>query len=118
MPASERLTLEVEPAMNQRSSAMTARKKTRFVVRRGSIGVSGDEGVVEGREREKRKGVGANSERVPVPVLDQYELDGHTSSYLPLLLVTCLDDAPHLGGLCGSIVSIGTLHAMEKQPHY
>ena len=47
--------------MNQRSSAITARRKTRFVVRRGRMGiVVGAEGEeeeeeeVEGRERENR----------------------------------------------------------------
>lgn len=50
---------------------MTARRKTRFVVRKGRMGVRGEEGLVgsEGREREKRRGVGAKRERVPVPVL-------------------------------------------------
>ena len=60
---------EVEPAMNQRSSAMTARRKTRLVVRSGSTGIGRDVGSDEGREREKRRAGGAKSERVPVPVL-------------------------------------------------
>lgn len=48
--------------MNQRSSAITARRKTRLVVRRGRIGV-GDKGSVEdGREREKTMGRGAKME--------------------------------------------------------
>ena len=57
--------------MNQRSSAITARRKTRLVVRRGRMGIGGGEGEdgSEGREREKRRGVGPKSERVPVPVL-------------------------------------------------
>ena len=55
--------------MNQRSSASTARRKTRFVVRRGRIGIGGAEAVTEALEREKRRGVGAKRERVPVPVL-------------------------------------------------
>ena len=38
MPASERGREEVLPEMNQRSSAMTARRKTRFVVRSGRMG--------------------------------------------------------------------------------
>ena len=58
--------------MNQRSSAITARRKTRFVVKRGRIGVRGvvvdagcDEVIaesVEGREREKTIGLGAKME--------------------------------------------------------
>lgn len=55
--------------MNQRSSAITARMKTRLVVRRGRMGVGGDEESWEGRDREKRKGGGAKMESVPVPVL-------------------------------------------------
>lgn len=70
MPTSERGIEEVEPAMNQSSSAITARRNTRLVVRRGRIGVGDREGSEEGREREKRSGAGAKSERVPVPVLD------------------------------------------------
>lgn len=71
MPASDRGIEDVQPEMNQRSSAMTARMKTRFVVRRGRMGIAGEEGSSgeEGREREKRRGEGANRERVPVPVL-------------------------------------------------
>ncbi len=38
MPAKERGREDVLPEMNQRSSAMTARRKTRLVVRRGRIG--------------------------------------------------------------------------------
>ena len=34
------------------------------------MGVGGDEGSVEDREREKRRGVGAKSDKVPVPVLE------------------------------------------------
>jgi hypothetical protein len=45
--------------MNQRSSAMTARVKTRLVVRRGSVLL----------RREKRREGGAKSALVPVPVL-------------------------------------------------
>lgn len=56
------------PEMNQRSSARTARRKTRLVVRRGRIGVYGSSDVVEGLEREKRICGGAKIERVPVPV--------------------------------------------------
>ena len=55
--------------MNQRSSAMTARRKTRFVVTSGSTGIGGDDGSDEGREREKRRAGGAKRESVPVPVL-------------------------------------------------
>lgn len=63
MPASVRGREEVEPEMNQRSSAMTARRKTRFVVRRGRMGVPSRV------ERENFRGRGAKRERVPVPVL-------------------------------------------------
>lgn len=50
---------------------MTARVKTRLVVRRGRMGMRGEEELEgsEGREREKRRGGGAKRERVPVPVL-------------------------------------------------
>ena len=59
------------PEMNQSSSAITARRKTRLVVKRGRIGVvpCGSVGVGEGREREKRRAGGAKRESVPVPVL-------------------------------------------------
>jgi len=49
----------VEPEMNQRSSATTARRKTRFVVKRGRMPPA----------REKRREGGAKREIVPVPVL-------------------------------------------------
>ena len=48
---------------------MTARRKTRLVVRSGSTGIGSDEGSWERREREKRRAGGAKRERVPVPVL-------------------------------------------------
>ena len=57
------------PEMNHSSSAMTARRKTRFVVRRGRTGVGGALRSDEGRDREKRSCGGAKRERVPVPVL-------------------------------------------------
>lgn len=63
IPAAERGREEVEPDMNQRSSVRTARRNTRFVVRRGRIGVP------VGDVRENFKGAGAKSEMVPVPVL-------------------------------------------------
>ena len=71
MPDAESGREEVEPEMSQRSSAMTARRKTRLVVRRGRIGSGGSSGLPEGegREREKRRGGGAKRESVPVPVL-------------------------------------------------
>lgn len=63
IPAAERGREEVEPDMNQRSSVKTARRNTRFVVRRGRIGVP------VGDVRENFKGAGAKREMVPVPVL-------------------------------------------------
>jgi len=63
MPASERGREEVFPEMNQSNSATTARRKTRFVVRRGRIGVPS---VVESANF---RGRGAKIENVPVPVL-------------------------------------------------
>lgn len=63
IPAAERGREEVEPDMNQRSSVRTARRNTRFVVRRGRIGVP------VGDVRENFKGAGAKREIVPVPVL-------------------------------------------------
>lgn len=62
-PAEDRGREEVEPEMNQRSSARTARRKTRLVVRRGRMGVP------VGEERVNFRGVGAKREMVPVPVL-------------------------------------------------
>jgi hypothetical protein len=61
MPAEERGWEDVLPDMNQRSSAVTARRKTRFVVRRGRIRVGGAEGSVEedGFERENFSCAGA-----------------------------------------------------------
>lgn len=56
------------PEMNQRSSARTPRRKTRFVVRRGRIGIRSDGEDGEGFEREKRSWGGAKRARVPVPV--------------------------------------------------
>lgn len=49
--------------MNQRSSAITARRKTRFVVSRGRIREP------SGLERENLSCLGAKMEHVPVPVL-------------------------------------------------
>ena len=71
MPASDSGLEEVVPATNQRSSVVTARRKTRFVVSSGSIGmrVFGSAGVAGlGFDREKRSCGGAKRERVPVPV--------------------------------------------------
>lgn len=56
MPAAARGREDVEPEMNQRSSAMTARWKTRFVVRRGRMGVP------VGEVRENFRGRGAKRE--------------------------------------------------------
>jgi hypothetical protein len=56
IPASERGREEVLPEMNQRSSARTARRKTRLVVRRGRMGAP------SGEERENFRGVGAKRE--------------------------------------------------------
>lgn len=63
MPASERGREEVEPLMNQRSSARTARRKTRLVVRSGRMREP------LGEVRVNFRGVGAKMETVPVPVL-------------------------------------------------
>ena len=52
---------------------MTARRKTRLVVRSGSTGIGWDDESGEGREREKRRAGGAKMERVPVPVLCEAE---------------------------------------------
>lgn len=53
---------DVLPEMNQRSSAITARRKTRLVVRSGRIGIGGCEESFEGRERENRRGGGAKTD--------------------------------------------------------
>lgn len=58
---------------------MTARRKTRLVVRRGRIGVGGCVGSEDGREREKRSCGGANMDRVPVPVLHKLRYYGKPS---------------------------------------
>ena len=71
MPASESGMDEVLPEMNQRSSAMTARVKTRFVVTSGRMGMGGLAGSEEGFDREKRRGFGAKRALVPVPVLSK-----------------------------------------------
>lgn len=63
MPAAARGNDEVEPEMNQRSSAITARRKTRLVVRRGRIGTP------DGVASVNLRGVGAKRDVVPVPVL-------------------------------------------------
>ena len=82
----------MEPEMNHRSSAMTARTKTRLVVNSGSISVGGEQGSLEGREREKRRGGGAKMDRVPVPVLE----DDKPEELCPadqVLSLACRDDA-------------------------
>lgn len=69
IPASERGLEVVQPEMNQRSSVVTARRKTRFVVRRGRMGRRSLVGEVgSGLERLKRSCGGAKRESVPVPV--------------------------------------------------
>jgi hypothetical protein len=55
-PACDRGREDVSPAMNQRSSRIMARVKTRFVVRRGRIGVP------EGEWRVNFRGRGAKRE--------------------------------------------------------
>ena len=69
IPAAARGSDDVLLQMNHRSSATTARRKTRFVVRRGRMGVGVAQESDEGRERENRSWGGAKMERVPVPVL-------------------------------------------------
>jgi hypothetical protein len=59
IPCSDSGRDDVEPEMNQRSSAMTARRKTRFVVRSGRTWLA----------RLNRRLGGAKREMVPVPVL-------------------------------------------------
>jgi hypothetical protein len=63
-PASLSGREEVSPLMNQSSSAMMARRKTRLVVRRGRMSFP-----VEGLWSENLSGRGAKMEYVPVPVL-------------------------------------------------
>lgn len=67
---------------------MTARVKTRLVVRRGRIGMGGEDGLEgsDGREREKRSGAGAKRERVPVPVLWRKKLGCQSSVQIGGLL--------------------------------
>ena len=82
MPCADKGKDEVLPEMNQSSSATTARKKTRFVVKRGSINVGGSPGFAEGRVREKRRGWGAKIEQVPVPVLRAHTIRMLNSAFL------------------------------------
>jgi hypothetical protein len=56
IPAAASGREEVQPDMNQRSSVVTARRTTRFGVRRGRMGVP------FGEERENLRGVGAKME--------------------------------------------------------
>jgi hypothetical protein len=74
MPCADKGKDEVQPEINQSNSATTARRKTRLVVKRGSTRIGGSPGLVEGIEREKRRGCGAKIEYVPVPVLQVQEL--------------------------------------------
>lgn len=60
MPASERGRLDVEPEMNQSSSAMTARRKTLLVVNSGRIGIKSFDESEEERVSENRSAGGAN----------------------------------------------------------
>lgn len=69
MPASESGIEDVAPEMNHKSSAITARRKTRLVVRSGRIRTESSESFEAGRDKEKRRAGGANRESVPVPVL-------------------------------------------------
>ena len=73
---------------------MTARTKTRFVVRRGRIGVGGEDKSVEARERENRRGGGAKTDRVPVPVLEYVE-HSHYAEGRRLHGITYPDDVLH-----------------------
>jgi hypothetical protein len=74
MPCADKGKVEVLPEINQSNSAITARRKTRLVVKRGSTRIRGSPGLVEGIEREKWRGCGAKIEYVPVPVLQVQEL--------------------------------------------
>ena len=90
----------MEPEMNQRSSAITARRKTRLVVRRGRMGMGGSCGFVDGRVREKRRGGGAKRERVPVPVLWGLVSTGNNVLFGEGQS-TCLADARQIRGCVG-----------------
>jgi len=77
---------------------MTARRKTRLVVRKGRMGVGGCVGSVEGLEREKRRGGGPKTERVPVPVLELRSDQSHVcKGGLMLWVGTCLVGARRCG---------------------
>ena len=92
---------------------MTARRKTRLVVRSGSTGIGCDDGSGEGREREKRRAGGANSERVPVPVLcPELAYDG-CSRKIGTAKFTCPDGARRFREYSGSGQGIGAPHALE-----
>ena len=82
------------------------------MVRSGSTGIGCDDGSGEGREREKRRAGGANSERVPVPVLCPilaYDAVGRFGS----AKITCPDGARRSREYFGSGQGIGAPHALE-----
>lgn len=96
MPAAVNGRDEVEPEINHKSSAMTARRKTRFVVRRGKIKAP------SGVERENLRGLGANNEKVPVPVLVQ--VLGPINSHFAL-------GVTYLSGRCSPVSRISRMRS-------
>lgn len=114
IPASDRGLDVVHPDTNQRSSVVTARRKTRLVVRRGRTGIRspvGEEG--SGLDRLKRSCGGAKRDNVPVPVRS-----GRCSPRWRMSLIRwrywssscgCLADVDHAGfdgvSLGGDVVS-------------
>jgi hypothetical protein len=65
IPASASGREDVEPEINQSSSAITEPRKTRFVGSTGRIDFP------SGEERVNLRGLGAKIEYVPVPVLER-----------------------------------------------
>jgi hypothetical protein len=104
MPAAVGGRKEVEPEINQRSSAITARRKTRLVVRRGADGRScwGGEFEFERTWGEERLCSCASSLPPSVDCRDKLRASG-----------TCLVDVLQSPGSRGSSRDTGVLHACQ-----
>ena len=102
--------------MNHRSSAMTARRKTRFVVSSGRTGIGSAVGSSAGPERANFSCAGAKIEYVPVPVLCQscepifywqYEVKGHIPVRSMFSIVHDITDQVQILVLLVSLVRVG-----------
>ena len=82
--------------------------KTRFVVRRGSTRVGGEEGSGDGRERANFSCAGAKIEYVPVPVRS-----GRCS---PVVRISCMRLRywySSCAGMVGEVVEVGVVMGFE-----